>query len=73
MENKQNESSDINRGNRKNILKGQEILKTTLNSIELEREKYITQSTTLILNNTTYKNNIKFDQNTYNQLQQVHY
>lgn len=61
MENKYNESGDINRGNRKNILKGQEILKTTLNSIELEREKYRTQATTLLLNSTTYKNNIKLN------------
>ena len=41
MENIQNQSSDINEGNYKTFLKGQEILKTTINSIELDKEKYI--------------------------------
>lgn len=59
MENKQNESRNINGENVKNILKGQEILKTTLNSIELEREKYRTQSATL-LSKQASTNNRKF-------------
>ena len=40
MENIQNQSSNINEGKYKTFLKGQEILKTTINSIELDQEKY---------------------------------
>lgn len=60
MENKQNESGYNNQENGKNILKGQEILKTTLNSIELERENYRPQSTSLLTTNQPGKNQIKF-------------
>lgn len=40
MENTQNQSGSINKGKYKTFLKGQEILKTTINSIELEQEKH---------------------------------
>ena len=40
MENIQNQSSNIDEGKYKTFLKGQEILKTTINSIELDKEKY---------------------------------
>lgn len=45
MENIQNQSSNIKEGKYKTFLKSQEILKTTIKSIELDQEKYKVQST----------------------------
>ena len=51
MENLQNESGNINQANYKSFLKGQEILKATTNSIELEQEKYRIQSNAFLTSN----------------------
>ena len=64
MENIQNQSSNINEGNYKTFLKGQEILKTTINSIELDQEKYKIPSSSS-LTNIKSVNNYKQLKNLY--------
>ena len=56
MENIQNQSSNINEGKYKTFLKGQEILKTTINSIELDKEKYKILSSSNLTNIKSVKN-----------------
>jgi len=56
MENIQNQSSNINEGKYKTFLKGQEILKTTINSIELDKEKYKISSSSILTNSKSIDN-----------------
>ena len=56
MENIQNQFSNINEGKYKTFLKGQEILKTTINSIELDKEKYKISSSSILTNSKSIDN-----------------
>lgn len=64
MENIQNQSGNIKEGKYKTFLKGQEILKTTINSIELEQGKYKILSDSSLINIKSHNDNYHF-QNLY--------